>query len=1782
MSLHVKVLIFLIINLFLQGQLFAANTLTVSKQKNCYTETVTVTSSFGNTSTYTLNWQYKTITSNWDSIKYMPCTVVKSGKNITLNSFTLADSFQIRCIYKRLSPAFDSISNTVAFKVLSNLTAAQISSQSIPLCYNTVPEAITITSPAGGSDGVFTYQWQESTDNITFTDISGATSLSYQAGTLIQTTFYRVVANSSYGCGSIASLSSKVEVYAPLSVDNISNQTICYNAIPELFIAVPHNGGNLYNYQWQESTNGSSFANIDGATSTSYQAGNLTSTHYYRVLVYSQKGCSTVLSNGIMVTVHNELLPGSININQTICYNTSPLSLVQNIMPTGGDGVYSYQWQSSPNNTSYSNISSQTTTQYQPGNMTSSRYYRLQVTSGSSCGTVITPSVLVTVLPDKVAAHISTVAVPICYNAIPEAITVTTPATGSDGNFSYQWQESIDNTIFTDIGGETSPTYQAGNLSLTKYYRIIATSTFGCGSLPSSSSKVEVYGQLAVDNISDQIICYNTSPALLTAVAHNGGNLYNYQWQESADGIGFANIDGATSNTYQAGNLLSTRIYRVLVFSQKGCSTIYSNQIHITVYDEFLAGSVINAQTICYNSIPNLLTQNIMPTGGDGSYNYLWQVSADNIVFSNISSETSNQFQPGNLISSKYYRMQVNSGSSCGTVYTPSVLINVLPDKVAAQVSKLDQPTCNNTIPGSLTIEIPATGSDGFFNYQWQQSSDNSVFNDISGETSQTYQAGNLTQTTYYRVMATSVFGCGAIPSASSKIEVYAPISVDDISSQIICYNSSPSILTAVARDGGNVYNYQWQESPEGTSFTDIIGATSSTFKDGALTLTKFYRVLVVSQKGCSFIYSNNIQVTVYDELFPGSVAGAQTICYNTSPAVLTQENLPVGGDGTYSYQWQASADSITFSNLLNQTAIQYQAGSLKSSLFYRIKVTSGSGCGIVNTPAVLVTVLPDKIAAEISVLPEPICFKTIPGALTVTKLATGADGTFTYQWQESTNNSVFTDIIGETSMIYQAGTLSETTYYRILANSSFGCGTIPSAGSKIEVYAQINVDNISNQTICFNTPPAIFTSVARDGGNLYNYQWQESDNGISYNEIDGSTQSTYQAGNLMLSHFYRVFVVSQKGCSSVYSNEIKVTVYDEIVPGTIENAQTICYNTSPQILAQKTLPSGGDGTYSYQWLKSSDNLGFADITSQTTIQYQPNKLIDTTFYSLKVTSGSGCGYKQTPSIIVNVLPDNTAPQVSTLAEPICYNTSPNELNVTQLATGSDGIFTYQWQTSTDNSSFNNIPGAEQLNYQPPSLTQNTFFSIVATSTFGCGSIASPSNKIEVYDALAADDPPKQTICYNTQPAQLLANAHGGGDTYSYQWQVSSDGIDYLDIPDANSAAFQPDSLLSSHFYRTYIVSLKGCFSVFSKGVNVSVYEELNPGTINGEQEVCYNENGQNLSFAIEPTGGKGNYSYLWQKSPEGVTWLDVPNQIGSTYLPESMITTTFYRLRTSDFCGFRYSNRVRVLVNPLPDTLSIAGDTCVCSNQHSVYSITQPLNPDYQYEWSIIGGFFQGIDTINVKDVSVKWDKSSLDNRLLIKQIIRQTGCNRIRDFKIVKKNSQSPDRKGIIRKSTSRILISLEKDTGIIYQWGYTNKINNSENFIENSNRRYVEFASSIDVGSFDYWVKTTLISNNDTCSAISKYVPDIAILGKESSNSYSIYPNPARKVIYIRKNSSGDTNYSATISSLSGVTLIKKDFKSFSTVDEPFNFNLPQGLYLIEISDSNDVITQKLLIY
>jgi RHS repeat-associated protein len=258
--------------------------------------------------------------------------------------------------------------------------------------------------------------------------------------------------------------------------------------------------------------------------------------------------------------------------------------------------------------------------------------------------------------------------------------------------------------------------------------------------------------------------------------------------------------------------------------------------------------------------------------------------------------------------------------------------------------------------------------------------------------------------------------------------------------SQNINYNSLPATLNCSVATGGYctpAYSYQWQNSPDNVNFTNISGAASQNLSFSTnLLQTTYYRRKVTETNSGSVGYSNTATVFVYPQVVGGSVSPNQTVNYNNAPSLLTLTGVS-GGTNSYSYQWYYSADATNWTLINGAVVTTYLPPALTATTYYHVSVTSNGAVAVSNMATI--TVNPQVFGGAITPGYITINTGTSPGAINTASPASGGgcSGSYTYQWQSSTDGVSFSNISGATALSYIPGSLSAGTWYRRQVNCS-------------------------------------------------------------------------------------------------------------------------------------------------------------------------------------------------------------------------------------------------------------------------------------------------------------------------------------------------------------------------------------------------------------------------------------------------------------------------------------------------------------------------------------------------------------------------------------------------------------------------------------------------------------------------------------------------------------------------------------------------------------------------
>jgi hypothetical protein len=263
-----------------------------------------------------------------------------------------------------------------------------------------------------------------------------------------------------------------------------SSSTICAGSQTSLSLTGYTSGATL---QWQSSTDNSNWINITSATSATYSSNALTSTTYFRCAVTLT---CTVYSTIITITVIQPATSGSISGPDLLCSGTAAA-----LQLTGYSGTI--QWQSSPDNSIWTNISGATSPSYTSGALTSTTYFRVIVTGISPCSTAA-----------MVTSSVFTV-------TISSSSGIWKGTTSTNWNTSSNWCGGIP-TSSTDVfipagtiysptipGGITDPSAACKNLTIYQG----ATLTVSI----SATNSFKIYGDL----LNNGIINHTTSASIL-------------------------------------------------------------------------------------------------------------------------------------------------------------------------------------------------------------------------------------------------------------------------------------------------------------------------------------------------------------------------------------------------------------------------------------------------------------------------------------------------------------------------------------------------------------------------------------------------------------------------------------------------------------------------------------------------------------------------------------------------------------------------------------------------------------------------------------------------------------------------------------------------------------------------------------------------------------------------------------------------------------------------------------------------------------------------------------------------------------------------------------------------------------------------------------------------------------------------------------------------------------------------------------------------------------------
>ena len=332
------------------------------------------------------------------------------------------------------------------------------------------------------------------------------------------------------------------------------------------------------------------------------------------------------------------------------------------------------------------------------------------------------------------------------------------------------------------------------------------------------------------------------------------------------------------------------------------------------------------------------------------------------------------------------------------------------------------QPVSQSAVAGAGAGFSVTAGGTGLA-YQWQRSvNGGAAWGDLAAATAASYTIA-ATDTSMngqqFRVVVTGT--ANAVTSSAATLTVTPAVAAPAITSHpadLATTVGSAAMFSVTAT--GTAPAYQWQVSPDGSTWTPIAGATAASLTVPTLALAdsgKRYRVIASNAAGTAT--SNGALLTVTAAAAAPQIS-TQPLPVNVVVPQAGSFSAAVTGTPTPSLQWQQSSNGGTsWADIAGATATSYATpATVLADNGKLLRVHVFNAVGDVYSTAVMLSVSAAAVAPAITTQPAHASV-IAPAAASFTVSASGTP-TPTYQWQTSSDaGASFSNINGATQAGY-------------------------------------------------------------------------------------------------------------------------------------------------------------------------------------------------------------------------------------------------------------------------------------------------------------------------------------------------------------------------------------------------------------------------------------------------------------------------------------------------------------------------------------------------------------------------------------------------------------------------------------------------------------------------------------------------------------------------------------------------------------------------------------------
>ena len=914
------------------------------------------------------------------------------------------------------------------------------------------------------------------------------------------------------------------------------------------------------------------------------------------------------------------------------------------------------------------------------------------------------------------------------------AVTFSWPAPTLTGGMTYT-SHGFGSTIIDDFNNPTTEPQTAT-------YSVTPTAPAGLGS--------------CVGNPVTVVITVNPKPVVTAGLVETicSGNNANRSLTSTTTGVTFSypaptisglagNITGGNARTApgSTANITDalvntttspqTATYAVIPWIN-GCSGDAVNVV-ITVNPAPQVDQPSN-QIVCYNTATSVAfsTQN---TGGTTTYT--WTNSNPAIGLAGATGSGDISFTSANATGAPISSTIVvtphfaNGGKTCdGATKTFTITVNPQP-----QVTQpADLTVCNTA---TATVNFATTNTGGTTTYSWTNSNTAIGLLTATGSGNLSFTATNSgTSPISSTVVVTPHFtNSSGGPSCDGPTKTFT-----------ITVNPTPTLnstLTPAAICSGSLFSYTPTSLTTGTTFTwtrALVTGISNAIGSGSDGISETLTNTTAVQKVVTYRYTlnagfctqiQNVAVTVNPK--PVLTTGlVQNLCANAAGNATASRTLTttpsMAGAVTFSWPAPTLTGGMTYtSHGFGSTIIDdfNNPTTEPQTATYSVTPTAPAGLGscVGNPVTVVITVNPKPVVT--AGLVETICSGNNANR-SLTSTTTGV----TFSYPAPTISGLAGNITGGnartapgstaniTDALVNTTTSPQTATYAVIPWIN-GC-----SGDAVNVVITVNpapqVDQPSNQIVCYNTAASVAFSTQNTGGTT-TYTWTNSNPAIGLAGATGSGDISFTSANATGAPISSTIVVTPhfanggKTCDGA-TKTFTITVNPQ--PQVTQPADLTVCNTATATVNFATTNTGGTTTYS--WTNSNTAIGLLTATGSGNLSFTAtnsgispiSSTVVVTPHFTNSSGGSSCdGPTKTFTITVN-----PTGQVNAIGnQELCNNTSTTLVTFGTTHTG--GTTTYTWINDTPSIGLAATSGGNAT--QIPSFTALNISSspVVATIT---------------------------------------------------------------------------------------------------------------------------------------------------------------------------------------------------------------------------------------------------------------------------------------------------------------------------------------------------------------------------------------------------------------------------------------------------------------------------------